>query len=384
MALKTVYIELVAETKRLLGPLKKADREVSAFTKTAKKLGIALAGVFGARRLFRGFQQAFTSLNHDIRMAKGVGFATNEYQRFIFALDRVGVSAGAAKIALGDLQKRVGAAAAGNKTFAKRFKEAGLDPKELVKLAPAEQVEVALQALLKFRGNQALLVAKSGGVFEEQAGKDFAKLVNSFEEFVAARKDYDRIVGRGMTKKDERAFVKLDAQVKNLNLSFKQLKRRVVLDVAPGLETALQQLVDSGVFKRLGDEISELTKNSIKEFQLIAKWINKWDAGMQRVIDKYRELEKRFIKDPILRAAGIAPAPSPVAKNTRGGLPGPMTPGFGRNYAVQGPPPALTPSGSFSKTIILNQTFNGIKERSMPARAGQASMDGVNRATEAP
>ena len=251
---KTVIVELAADTRKLVNGMKVAEKRTSSLMRAARRLGFALAGAFTGRALYRGITRTAKDLDGIIKTAKGVGFAADEYQELIFALDQVGVSAESARIGLGDLQKRLG-----NKNFAKFFQAAGIDPRELQKMGPAQQLDAALQALTKFRGNQALLVARSGGVFEEQSGKDFAKVINDFERFTQARRDYQRVVGSSVTlKTDAKAVEEFAYRTKLMNAQWEVFKQRVVIQALPALNGLLDDLEKSDAFGTLADDVAVL------------------------------------------------------------------------------------------------------------------------------
>lgn len=262
--IEEVAIRIGADTRQLTKGMKDANKRVGTLTKGVKGLGLALVGAFGARALFRGFQRTLESTDALIKTAKGVGFTVDEYQRLVFALDSVGVSAESARIGLGDLQKRLG-----NENFAKFYKQVGLDPKELRKLSPAQQLEAAFTALQQFRGNQSLLVSRAGGVFEEQAGKDFAKVINQWEDFVKARRDYDKRVGTigGGAVKDIEG---LRRETKLLGAQWQTIKMQLVAEMAPAIKQLLDGIGAHRGLKKVGQDLAFIVSNIAK---LIGKLI---------------------------------------------------------------------------------------------------------------
>jgi len=250
MALKTVYIELVAETKRLLAGFKRVDKKTSAMTRSFKRMGAALIGVFGARALFRGFNQTLKSTEALIKTAKGVGFATNEYRRLTFTLSQVGVEASAARIALGDFQKRLA-----KPQFHKFFRQAGLDPKELQKLSPAAAFESAFDHLATLVDDPRA-AGFFGTIFEEQAGKNMLKAARQMGLLLESRKDYDRLVGRGLTREDARSIEETGRQTRLLGLQWGTLKQRVVIETLPALSNLLDKIEESDAFSTLAKDIS--------------------------------------------------------------------------------------------------------------------------------
>ena len=269
MALKTVYIELVTETRKLNAGLKKVDKRVGKTTQAFKKLGLAIGAAFSARAVLRGvkamargFSETIKSTDALIKTAKGVGFTATQYERLTFALSEVGVGAESARIALGDFQKRLA-----RPSFQKFFREAGFKPKELLKLPAEEQLFTVMEDLAKMRDDPRL-ASVAGLIFEEQSGKDIRKVLIQWERFVQARKDYDRIVKRGLTERDIDTVEELGSQTRMLNLRWTVLKRNFVLDVVPGLLDALERMEAAGTFDLIADEaekfadaITEITKD---------------------------------------------------------------------------------------------------------------------------
>ena len=271
MPQKTVYVELVAKTQKLQNGMKKVDRQVNKTNALFKKLGVTLVGVFGARALFRGFQNTLKQTNALIKTAKGVGFATAEYQQLVFALNQVGVSAGSAKIALGDFQKRLSKAVAGSSPqFAKAFADAGLDVKSLSRMSPAAAFTAALDHLSTLVGDPRL-AGLTGNVFEEQSGKDILQVLRDFEKYKKARLDFSRQVPT-LTQQEEAAVTKLQEKVDLLTAQFDGLSMKVVSEVAPDISAALEEISESGGLKSLTEGLGELIKEFNKLVQTIV-WV---------------------------------------------------------------------------------------------------------------
>jgi hypothetical protein len=252
MALKQIVVELVSDSRRLLKDFKTVHNKSTALSRTFRRLGATLAAAFGSRAVFRFFDRTIDSTNQLIKTAKGVGFTVDEYQQLIFALEQVGVSAESARIGLGDLQKRLG-----NPNFAKFFEEAGLNPQELQKLSPAQQLNAVLQTLKQYRGNQALLVAMSGKLLEEQSGKDFAKVILQWDEFARARQDYASRVG-SLSQEEAAGIEETAYQVGLLGAQWDKLKQKIVGDAAPTILKTLERLEESGALQQLAEDITSI------------------------------------------------------------------------------------------------------------------------------
>ncbi len=279
MPAKQVIIEFVAKTNKLLAGMKKVDRKVTKTSSLFKKLGVTIAGALGARAVFQGFKQTLRAADTLIKTSRGVGFAVDEYRQLIFALDQVGVSAGSAKIALGDFQKRLAKAAAGTSPqFAKAFQQAGLDPIALSKLSPAEAFAVALKQLSTLR-NDPTIAGLTGNVFEEQSGKDILQVLRDWQKFQGAREEYSRKVAK-FTSDEERDLGALGDKVKLLTAQWDALKIKIVADVAPSTTAALEAMSSSEGFaamtEGLGGVIEEFNR-FIKTVTFAADALDKLD-----------------------------------------------------------------------------------------------------------
>ena len=255
---KVVLVEFIAETRKLMGGMKKVDRKVGLLTKGFKRLGGAIAAAFGARAVISGLVQTVKSSEALIKTAKGVGFTAGEYERLTFALSQVGVEASAARIALGDFQKRLA-----KPQFHKFFREAGLDPKALQKLSPADAFNTAF-AHLATLVNDPRAADFFGTVFEEQAGKNMLQAARSMGDFTDAYKQYARIAGKGITEGDAASFEELGKQARILGLRMTVLRRKIVVDALPQILEALEKLEAADAFKKMADSIIELIDNISK------------------------------------------------------------------------------------------------------------------------
>jgi hypothetical protein len=212
----------------------------------------------------------------------------------LFSLERVGVGAQAARIALGDLQKRLG-----RTNFQKFFRQFGLDPKALAKLSRAEQLDTVLRRLVELRDAGVDIAGITGLLFEEQAGKDILKLVLQYERGVEARKDYDRIVGKGTTKQDEKELLELTGTISNLNLAWTVLKRKIVLEVGPEITDTLEELLESGQVEAFTKDVLALAK----AFVQLSKDVRFFAAKMAPTIEALQPLFKLLQFGGITQAA---------------------------------------------------------------------------------
>jgi hypothetical protein len=275
--IEEVAVKIDADTRGLNKGMKESKKKVGALTSQFKKLGGVLAATFGARAVFRGFQQTLRLSDQLIKTAKGVGFTVNEYQRLIFALDQVGVSAGSAKIALGDFQKRLSKAVAGTSPqFKKAFTDAGLDVDALSKMAPAAAFQAAIAHLATMRDDPRL-PGFVGNVLEEQSGKDFLKVIRQMPKYVDSLDKFDKSVGK-LSKRQTADIEKLAESIRLYGQSWDVLKMQIVADAAPKINAALKDIVDGGgldLFASVFENIAENVGTIVEGVSSLADMIDK-------------------------------------------------------------------------------------------------------------
>jgi len=250
--IEEVAVRIGADTRGLDKGMKKAKKNVDGLSRAFKRLGASLVAAFGARVLFRTFQQTLRSTNALIKTAKGVGFLAKEYEALTFSLDQVGVSAGSAKIALGDFQKRLSKAVAGTSPqFAKAFRDAGLDIRALSRMSSSDAFDSALAHLATLKGDPRL-AGLTGNVFEEQSGKDILQVIRQWDKYLTAREKFARRVG-GLTEDQQFRIEYLSEELSVYKAQWEVLKQKIVADSVPSILRALESLEATGVFESLGD-----------------------------------------------------------------------------------------------------------------------------------
>lgn len=350
--LRRVSIVFIADTKKLIQGFRKVDKKTQILTRSFKRMGGALLAAFSARAVFRGFTKTLRDTEALIRTARGVGFATNEYRQLIFALDAVGVSSESARIALGDLQKRLS-----RPSFQKFFREVGLEPNELLTQSRAQQLQTILERLNQLRDDPNL-PSIAGLLFEEQSGKDIAKVVLQFEDFLGARREYEQIVGRGTTEQDEKAILQLNKQVKSMKLAWEELKIQIVSDSAPEITAILQELAQPGTIRAIVDAISDAAfafSSLSKDVRFFAQEIGKLDDAVPDWI-------KDFIttKTGPAIAARIYSAPFRALREARlGSEISPILQGTNASAAAGG-------AGRQGVNVSVTNNFSNVNERRMP------------------
>jgi hypothetical protein len=365
--IEEVSVRIGADTRKLNQGMKKAKRDVGALTSAFKKLGGTIIAAFGARAVFRAFQQTLNSTNALIKTAKGVGFLVTEYQQLTFALDQVGVGAQSARIALGDFQKRLGKAVAGTSPqFAKAFRDAGLDPTTLSKLSPAAAFDAALKQLATMR-NDPRIAGLTGAVFEEQSGKDILQLLRQWERYLGAREKFARRVG-GFTKEQQDNIERLADELKIYRAQWEMTKAKIVADAAPDIIRALGELQDAGVFDEFGKGISRFFKDVSDGIATTRKEIELLKGALEKVQD-FRNRGNAFLNKGGARASEFGLLGSGV-------VPRQPSPAFNEFL-----PPSMQKSmaDESGKEINITNNFNGITDQNLPGKVRKV-VDEVVRA----
>ncbi len=133
--------------------LKKGQKRVEAFRKRLVQFGGALAGVFGARALARGFVQTGENLDRIAKLARGVGTTVERLQDMEFALDRLGGDPGSVRNMVVALNKALGDAQTGSKEYVDSFKDIGVNFQELAGLDPVDQFQRIRDAMMEAEGS---------------------------------------------------------------------------------------------------------------------------------------------------------------------------------------------------------------------------------------
>jgi len=250
MATKTVYVELVAQTKKLTDGLKKADRQIGRTTQGLKKMVGALAGVFAARKIAQVVKGTILDADELIKMARATGLSATEYERLAFVLKKLGATPTTLKQGLGDLQLRLGDV---GKLYDKFFRQIGLDPDKLRNTSPAQQIELVLSALTKVE-NQAQRAAIAGRVLGEESSRQLLKVINAGATAIedAAHGFIPSLAGK---EQEDQIEAMVDATT-DLAQAWKAFKTQVILSAGP---EAMGKLIDQ--MSKLGEMVGGAVKN---------------------------------------------------------------------------------------------------------------------------
>jgi hypothetical protein len=242
-ALKTVYVELVAETRKLNEGFRKADSQIKGLTSGLKRLGVALGGVFAVRKFTQFLKGTILDSTELINTARAVGIATSEYERLAYVLETdLGASVGTTRQALRTLQQQLGSSSKQSRKF---FKEAGLDVSQLRKLSPSDQALEVLSALSQIR-DQSRRQYLAARLFGRAASGEILKIVNAGTEAIEnAKKEFDKIGPSFISKEEEDRMKRAEGQMGRLKTIWERFKTRLVLEfVTPENLAKVDQLLD--------------------------------------------------------------------------------------------------------------------------------------------
>jgi hypothetical protein len=351
--IEEVAVKIGADTRELTKGMKAADRGVKNLIGGFKKLAGVLGVAFGARALFRGFTRSLGTTNQLIKTAKGVGFLASEYNELVFSLSQVGVEASAARIALGDFQKRLA-----KPQFHKFFRQAGLDPQELQSLAPAAAFKKAFDHLATLVDHPKA-AAFFGTIFEEQAGKNMLKAARQFSTLAAARERYASKVG-GLDKDQQLRIERLSEEVGLYKAQWEVLKSKVVSKAVPQMLDALKSLDEANTLQHMADGMSLVVKQIAAATKALAEW--------------KRESQKRAEISASENVSRLAhEGETPFEKSER----------LAYLERFKNTFPPLQPGEIRTATTINNHidmVFNGVKDKNVPEKTKQAVTDATLRA----
>lgn len=252
MALKTVVVEFFADTKHMVSSLGKTEKKVNTVTRSMRRLGVTLAGVFGARALFRTFNRTLLDADTLVQTARGAGVAADEYERLGFAFEAARVPVDQLRQGLGDLQLRLGDV---SRNYDKYYRKIGLDPNQLRKQSPAQQLVQTVSALGKIE-NQARRVGLAGRVLGEESSRQLIKLVSDGgKAFQESLKQFDRYGSALQDPRNVQSIREFSFETLKLQRQWEVLKQRVVIGTLPAFQKLVRDLDESGALEKLADDM---------------------------------------------------------------------------------------------------------------------------------
>jgi hypothetical protein len=348
MALKTVYIEFVAKTKKLTSGLNKADKKVKKSTALVKKMGIAIAGVFSVVAIKRAAEASLVYAKEVENLGRAFGLSADQAQRLLFLSDASLVDMAKWRDALKEITKRTAEAAEGNENYAKAFKKIGLDPKVLKEAKDLEQVMLVLRGLSSVPDSEKQFLADlvGGGQFAES----FQRVFRDFEHFNTLIGEAGEV---GTTVFDTKLLDDFALMTAKINHNLKQIGLTILQKVLPELEALSDWAKDNQ--DQVGEGLITLG-NMVVGLKNVFVWVGELIGGIfggiyitiTKISDALGKITGISRAGGILDSLGFGPddpinqpAPSPLAPfsmvPTSG--PGPLSNGaFTQNnyYKVSG------------------------------------------------
>ena len=248
--IEEVAVKIGADTRGLDKGMQKAEEQVKGLTTGFTKASIAITAIAAATGFaVRGLLKMGSEANEMVKTARLAGLAANEYQRLAFTFKEVGLGASSASGAVNNLQDRLA-----DPKFTKFFRRAGLDRGGLRALSPAVALEQTLTRLAQ-QGGDPRLAELTSGVFSGRHSREMLTVVRRWKELTETRKDYDRLVGKGLSKEDARRIEKQATQVSLLSSQWTNLKQTIVSEFAPAVTAALKAINESGFFEDMGSKL---------------------------------------------------------------------------------------------------------------------------------
>jgi hypothetical protein len=243
MALKTVYVELVAKTKKLTSGLQKVDRQVKKSTLKMKVMAAAIGTslVLAVRKAARAFDQFAGQADDLAKLARGLRLNINELQELQFVLDRTGGSAASVRNMIQAMDKALGDASNGLETMVRSWEDLGLNFREIEKLPVAERFW-AIRRAVKASSGDVKASAAAQLILARGMKANISTMQETEESILAVRKEFEKF--GGITKK----AATLSEVIKDLDTNSKALgdniKSLAFEKIAPGIIEARKAFED--------------------------------------------------------------------------------------------------------------------------------------------
>lgn len=240
---KTVYVELVAQTKKFNAGMQQANKGLGKLRATvgAASGAILALGAVALRSISNEISEMSKELDTLAKTAKAldVSFAFLEDMQFVFK--RLGGDGGPATLSkmFKSLEKAAGEAASGSKEYVDTFATLGLDAQAFADLKPEEQVLAvhrAWQSSNKTTEQAAAMGDLLGrGWINNRAV--FAASSAEFEELIAKRRELGGFTAEAGALAEQFEDVKT-----NTEQSIRALKNDIFLALAPTFKESAEQL----------------------------------------------------------------------------------------------------------------------------------------------
>ena len=194
-AAKTVYVELIARTKKFNSGLKKADKTLSKTRKgvAAVSAAILAVGAVAIRALVKELSELSKELDNMAKTSKGLGVSFEFLEDMQFVFKRLGGEAGPAQMVklIGKLGDAATGASQGLMTYVREFENLGINTEEFLKLKPEAQLlalHIAYGKSAKSTQDMASMSLILGRSFKKNISV-FAESTDEFVRLIELRRD---------------------------------------------------------------------------------------------------------------------------------------------------------------------------------------------------
>ena len=329
-ATKTVYVELVAQTKKLTSGLNKADQRVKKSTALMKKMGAAVASLFALSSLKRAARATVEYARSITDLKRAFGLTVDQGQRLIFTADALGLEIRAFTESMKEVKKRATEARKSSKDIEAAFNAIGITPKQAEAMDDLELVVEALKGIGKAAPAERNFLADR--IFGGMGAEVFQAVFNDLEHF-------NDVLGEAgdvsTTAFDVTQLDKLEAGSAKISHHWEQIKLDLLDGVIPGLEESLEFIVDHK--KELG-VIGERIKFAFKWFTPLGLGMQMFDKVAGSIADHWWEIS-HAIRDAFEWVKRIARSVSGTFLDAIG---------FGPDDPINQPAPPSTALAPFS------------------------------------
>ena len=240
-SLGSLLINLELQTATLNKQVGQINKKFDGMTKTFKRVGVALAGVFAVRE-FTGMINNTLKLNDALgKTADRLGLTVEQLQGFQFGAEQSGVSMATFEMALQRMTRRISEAGQGTGEAVKALKEMGIEADKLSMMSVNDQLGVLADALSGVE-NEADQVRLAMKLFDSEG----VKLLNMLQGGADGLNAYQRearalgfVLSREMIAKMEQANDSMNRASKVGQM----YKNMMAVAVAPAIKAVSEQFV---------------------------------------------------------------------------------------------------------------------------------------------
>ena len=272
MTVKSLKVQIGADTKDMERGLKSARAKMKAFGNQIKKIGkvmaVAGAAVVGAIALMvRSYVKAGDEIH---KMALRTGFSTEALSALKYAAEISGASIddlekAVKKMAktISDASKEGGALA----TYVRAFDRIGLSAEDLLELSPEEQFDKITRAIADLE-SPTLRAALAQEIFGRAGTKLLPLMAEGAEGIDKLTKKAEQL-GLIWSQDAANAAAKLNDSITTLRGSFTGLTRRLVEELVPAFSVIADEFTNAAV--SLQDNAKTMAQSLLKTFEAITE-----------------------------------------------------------------------------------------------------------------